>query len=225
MAPLDWKVCDVRDLATARLCVRYGATLIGIHCIRGIKPDRRQGLLELCRELPSEHPAVGIVLVSLAVDVTVLVGMASELRPTHLQLHAESWNSESISDLRNALSDVKQDHVKLIGVSTPAQPRERYNALAAVVDSFIIDRQFYGAQVARTYTPSEYQEPVSWAKALHRPVLIAGKLSPDNVAEYVRLARPTGVDVQTGVEQPNSPGVKDENLLSRFATAIGETRS
>jgi len=50
---------------------------------------------------------------------------------------------------------------------------------------------------------------------------LAGGLTPDNVAEAIRIVRPDGVDVATGVE--SAPGVKDPAKLRKFFDQVRQT--
>ena len=56
------------------------------------------------------------------------------------------------------------------------------------------------------------------ALARERPLVLAGGLTPDNVAEVIGEVRPWAVDVSSGVE--SSPGRKDPDLIERFLEAV-----
>lgn len=53
---------------------------------------------------------------------------------------------------------------------------------------------------------------------LGRPIVLSGGLTPDNVGAGIERVRPWAVDVSSGVEV--APGVKDAQLIERFAAAV-----
>ena len=56
--------------------------------------------------------------------------------------------------------------------------------------------------------------------AARRRIFLSGGLTADNVGEAIRVVRPYGIDVSSGVE--HEPGVKDESRLCALFEAVHE---
>ncbi|HET9913644.1 MAG TPA: phosphoribosylanthranilate isomerase [Anaerolineales bacterium] len=86
----------------------------------------------------------------------------------------------------------------------------RESAPALLVDASV--KGAYGG----TGVTADWQNAAELAK--HYPTLLAGGLTPENVAEAVRQVRPWGVDVASGVE--STPGLKDAKKMKAFVKAV-----
>lgn len=87
-------------------------------------------------------------------------------------------------------------------------------------DAFLLD----------AYDPSAYGgtgKTISWndaatlVRSSPKPVILAGGLNPNNVAEAIRIVRPYAVDVSSGLE--SEPGKKDPDKMKAFIEAIRQT--
>jgi phosphoribosylanthranilate isomerase len=74
----------------------------------------------------------------------------------------------------------------------------------------------------RSGTPGGTGASFDWELAARRrskvPLILAGGLRPDNVAEAISVVRPFAVDVASGVE--SEPGIKDPALLEALFEAV-----
>jgi phosphoribosylanthranilate isomerase len=90
---------------------------------------------------------------------------------------------------------------------------ERYHPTAYLLDAYVANQHGGTGQI--------FDWQLAVAAKEHGPILLAGGLTPDNVAQAVRAVRPWGVDTASGVE--TSPGRKDHEKMQQFvAAANGE---
>lgn len=98
-----------------------------------------------------------------------------------------------------------------------AELLENARAAAPFVDAFLTDT-FDPATGASGATGKAHDWAISrrLAEALPKPLILAGGLTPDNVAAAIAAVRPAGVDAHTGLE--DAAGAKDEGKVRRFVT-------
>lgn len=86
-------------------------------------------------------------------------------------------------------------------------------------DRYLLDA-YDPVTVGGTGRTCDWEKAQLLVRALKTPVLLAGGLTPDNVASAIRQVAPWGVDVSSGVE--SEPGVKDLALVKAFMAACKE---
>ncbi|MHC1625374.1 MAG: phosphoribosylanthranilate isomerase [Methermicoccaceae archaeon] len=85
--------------------------------------------------------------------------------------------------------------------------------LAKVVDALLLDTGTGGTGITHNWKISQKVR-----EQCDVPVILAGGLRPDNVAHAIKVVRPYGVDVSSGVE--SEPGVKDSSLIEQFIKEV-----
>jgi phosphoribosylanthranilate isomerase len=98
----------------------------------------------------------------------------------------------------------------------PAQTLEEALApYAGCIDGLLLDTA--GGGTGRTFEWSRIPDYLAWANRNGIPLLVAGGLNPDNVAELLEAYAPDGVDVSSGVE---TDGVKDITKITAFVERV-----
>jgi phosphoribosylanthranilate isomerase len=131
-----------------------------------------------------------------------------------VQLHGDP-SVPALRELRTLLSPRK-----IIGkVSVEGEAAlERAREIEPFVDAIVLDtRDRATDRVGGTGMVHDWSISARVASASRVPVILAGGLTPDNVARAIGAVRPWGVDVNSGVE--TSDGRKDEDRVRRFIAA------
>jgi len=202
------KICGVNDEAAMDAAVEAGADLVGFVFF---PPSPRAVLPARAAALSARH-AGGPLRAGLFVDpedeavARVLGAVPLDL----LQLHGKE-TPERVAALRARFG---LPVMKALGVATVADldALPRYAA-----DRFLLDAKAPpGAEL-----PGGNAAPFDWSliagRAVDRPWLLAGGLTPANVAAAIRASGAPGVDVSSGVERAR--GVKDPALIHAFIAA------
>ena len=210
MADIKVKICGLTALAHVEACSRAGAQFVGFVFF---PKSPRHLTAAAARALALEVP-LGIAKVGLVVnpDDTMLDDLLAEVPLDILQLHG-SEPPERVAEIKKRFG---LPVMKAVGVADESD----LGAIAeysAVADQLLID-----AKPPKTAElPGGNGLSFDWRLIAGRrwsvPWMLAGGLTPDNVAEAIRLTGAQQVDVSSGVE--SAPGQKDVSLIESFVTA------
>ena len=193
------KICGVRTPADLEACAAAGANAVGLVFAPGSPRELAPTeVIDLIAEMPDELEPIAL-----------FVDPANDL--------VDAWPGAWI---------------QLHGEETP----ERVTAIAAMTGHRIIKAIPFDADAVLAWDehpdveillidgprggsgePFDHAALAPLLATLAKPVIIAGGLDPETVAEVVRGLQPFGVDVSSGVE--STRGVKDHNRIRAFVTA------
>lgn len=215
------KICGITSPDDARAAVEAGADAIGLNFYalspRFVETIVAREIAESVSLLNQASVRGKVKTVGLFVnaDADTICRTVEELKLDIVQLHGDEpvellvelgglcivralrWKEGDLDPIVDYFDQCEQEGVKLAGLLIDAHSAEAYGGTGKRLD---------------------------WnqlATARHRlgdvPLILAGGLTPENVAEAIGIVRPDGIDTASGVEI--SPGVKDHAALQAFVAA------
>jgi phosphoribosylanthranilate isomerase len=207
------KICGITNVEDARTAAEAGADAVGLNFYpaspRYVSPETAR---RIAQSLPK-----GIVRAGVFVNAAVeeMCRLFEQVPLDVIQLHGDE-PPEMIRQLGGRPA-IKAFHLKSNSLQPVREYLERCRELAAMPRMVLLDSQtadLYGGtgktcdwSTARQYI-HEIQSP---------PLILAGGLRAENVAEAIRAVRPAAVDTASGVE--SGPGRKDPALVAAFVQA------
>ena len=196
------KICGNVTLKDTMAAVEAGADAVGfVFYARSPRVVGPKAVAAIVSHLPPFVTPVGLFVNE---KPEVVRQIASDCGIRLVQLHGE--------ESPQYCAELKLPVLKGIRVRT----REDVANLPAYrVDAILLDAYVEGMAggTGTTFDWSLAVEAKAWG-----PIILAGGLTPDNVAEAISRVRPYGVDVSSGVE--SSPGVKDHAKVKAFVETV-----
>ena len=193
------KICGITNLSDAMTAVELGADALGFVFFEGSPRYIKHGEAgTIIKNLPSFVTTVGVFVNERPEQIERIINLTGI---DVVQLHG---------DEPPEMCNISRRIIKAIRVKSleSLEPLKDYKDK---VSAFLLD----------TYTPDIFGgtgQKFNWDIAVYAKqfgrIILAGGLTPDNVAEAVRQVRPYGVDVSSGVESER--GKKDHKKMKLF---------
>lgn len=208
------KICGIRDVETAVKVADAGADAIGLNFYsRSVRFVSLATAASICRALPTGIARVGVFVNAVASEV---VEMARESGLSGVQLHGDE-SAEIVGEVRRALPDLQVIRAWRVGAEglTPlVEHCVDCRQVGGLWDGCLVDARVEGSFGGTGATAPWGVLAREWSLHALPPLILAGGLTAENVAQAVREVHPWGVDVASGVE--SAPGVKNLDLVRRF---------
>lgn len=205
------KICGLTDAPGVAAAVQAGARYLGFNFFpkspRSVTPE---AAAKLALDVP-----VGVAKVALVVnpDDAVLDRIVQLVPLDMVQLHG-SETPERVAEIRARYG---LPVMKALGIAGP-DDLGLIDDYAPVADQLLIDAKApKGAVLPGGNGITFDHRLIAGRKYWTVPWMLAGGLTPDNVAQAIRLTGARQVDVASGVE--SAPGVKDADLIRAFVKA------
>ena len=206
MHPLRVKICGVTTPADVAAAAAAGADAVGINLhpgsVRYVDPQASGPVL---RAVPPLMAAVGVFVNR---PFRQVAAIAYQLGLRAVQHHGDHGEPEDPFPFSFVPAFRVRDRDSLADITAYLDRCRAAGRLPAaiLVDAYVEGQHGGTGRTAPRDVLADFRPGV--------PLILAGGLTPENVADAVRTVRPDGVDVATGVE--SSPGRKDPDRVRSF---------
>ena len=198
------KICGIKTLPDALAAIEAGVDYLGFNfypkSVRFIEKSACAEITSVLKREPSQIKFVGVFVNSTVEEIKDV------LQTCHIdlaQLHGDETPEIFAQLAPHAFRAFR-------GIPESNAGYERNEVPAMLIDAAV--KGVYGG----SGVTADWTAAAELAKKY--PLLLAGGLTPENVADAVRQVRPWGVDVASGVE--SAPGEKDAEKMSAFVKAV-----
>lgn len=198
------KVCGITDEESALIAAECGADAVGFVFFKGskryVEPARAWEIASL---LPPFVQTVGLFVNA----KTPAIDEVREVFPFDItQLHGNEPEPVVRECLPPTIKAVKFDPATI-------EHDLRSWSLVSEVSAVLVDGSSGGEGTA-----FDWNALAAVSSECEHPLIVAGGLNATNVGEAIRIMRPWGVDVSSGVE--SAPGIKDAAKIATFCRAV-----
>jgi phosphoribosylanthranilate isomerase len=214
-----FKICCIASVEEAWTAIDHGASAVGLVSEMpsgpGVIPEPL--IAEIAAALP---PSVGSFLLTSRQDAAAIIAQQRRCRVNAVQI-CDRLTSGTYGDLRDALPGIAI--VQVVHVRDEGAVDEALR-IVPHVDGILLDSGSTALQTKElggTGRTHDWEVSREIRDRIHVPVFLAGGLNPKNVAEAIRVVRPFGVDVCSGVR---TEGHLDAAKLRAFVEAVESVR-
>lgn len=197
------KFCGITRADDARLAADLGVDAIGLVFTR--KSQRFVGIGPARTIRRMLMPFVTLVALFMDDEPGWIEEVIATVQPDLLQFHGSEAAGLAASFARPYIKAVPMASV----ADVAAYAAHHCDAVGLLFDSHAVG------------TPGGRGEVFDWSRiprTLARPIVLAGGLDADNVAQAIARVRPYAVDVSSGIE--SAPGIKHAEKMRRFVEAV-----
>ena len=212
------KICGLTSVEDALAAIDAGADAIGLNFYRGSKRCVNVDTARQIVDAVGERAACVGVFVN--ASESEIRSICEHVGLPCVQLHGNE-PPELIQSLGSGYAIIRARRIDDRGTQAIRADLDECNAiaplaLAAVLVDAAAEGQFGGT--GHTFDWQQLENYQAWTKEV--PLILAGGLTSDNVAEAIRVVRPQAVDTASGVE--SAPGKKDAAKMRDFVAAARE---